>query len=99
VSLGACANAVALFLGLKRRGVYTPRSGWAGFLLRLGVALVALAAALWLVQRHLDWTALQSMPWQRAGMLAGVVVGAAAVYFGALFALGFRARDFRPEHR
>jgi putative peptidoglycan lipid II flippase len=99
VSLGACANAVALFLGLKRRGVYTPRSGWAGFLLRLGVALVALAAALWLVQRHLDWTALQSMPWQRAGMLAGVVVGAAAVYFVALFALGFRARDFRLEHR
>ena len=35
VSLGACANALALFIGLKRRGVYAPRVGWLAFLMRL----------------------------------------------------------------
>ena len=32
VSLGACANALALFVGLKRRGVYAPQAGWGRFL-------------------------------------------------------------------
>ena len=31
VSLGACANAVALFVGLRRRGVYAARAGWGRF--------------------------------------------------------------------
>ena len=97
VSLGACANAGALFIGLKRRGVYRPQPGWDRFLARLALALVALGAAL-IVARHLvDWTALQSVPWQRAGILALVIVGGAGVYVAALAALGFRVRDFRPE--
>jgi putative peptidoglycan lipid II flippase len=99
VSLGACANAFALYLGLQRRGVYSPRSGWARFLRRLAVALLALAATLWLAQRNVVWTGLQAAPWQRAGLLALMIGGATSVYFGALLALGFRARDFRPEHR
>jgi putative peptidoglycan lipid II flippase len=94
VSLGACANALALYIGLRRRGVYQPQPGWVGFLLRLLVALTVLAGALWLAQRGLDWTALQTMPWRRAGLLAALVSGAAALYFTALFALGFRPRDF-----
>jgi putative peptidoglycan lipid II flippase len=99
VSLGACGNAFALYLGLQRRGVYSPRSGWVRFLTRLAVALVALAATLWLAQRNVEWTGLQAAPWQRAGLLALMIGGATSVYFGALLALGFRARDFRPEHR
>jgi putative peptidoglycan lipid II flippase len=95
VSLGACANAVALFLGLKRRGVYRPRGQWGGFVLRLVVALAVLAAVLWLVQRPLDWNALQSAPWQRAAWLALVIGAGAAAYFAALGLLGFRPRDFR----
>jgi putative peptidoglycan lipid II flippase len=97
VSLGACANAIALFVGLKRRGVYTPRPGWVGFLLRLAVALAVLAGALWLMQQPVQWTALQSSPWWRAGLLAAVIAGAAGAYFLALVALGFRPRDFRPR--
>jgi putative peptidoglycan lipid II flippase len=99
VSLGACANALALFIGLKRRGVYVPRAGWGAFLLRLAVALAVLAAALWLTQRQIDWTALQAAPWQRAGVLAVLVSGAAALYFAALLALGFRPRHFLQERR
>ncbi len=97
VSLGACANAGALYLGLKRRGVYVPRSGWGRFLARLAIALAVLGVALLLTQQKIDWTALQSAPWQRAGLLAALIAGAAGVYFAALFALGFRAHDFRPE--
>jgi putative peptidoglycan lipid II flippase len=99
VSLGACANALALYFGLKRRGVFQPRPGWGRFLLRLAVALAVLAAALWFAQLRLDWTALQATPWLRAGLLAALVSGAAAVYFVVLFALGFRPREFLHERR
>ncbi len=99
VSLGACANALALFFGLKRRGVYAPGAGWGGFLLRLGVALLVLAGGLWLVQQQVAWTALQASPWWRAGLLAAVVSGAAGIYFTALLAMGFRLRDFRLDRR
>lgn len=94
VSLGACANALALYIGLRRRGVYTPRPGWVRFALRLTLALAVFAGALWFAQRGIDWTALQPAPWWRAGLLAALVTGAAAVYFAALAALGFRPRDF-----
>jgi putative peptidoglycan lipid II flippase len=95
VSLGACANAVALFIGLKRRGVYRPERGWGGFVLRVLLALAVLAVVLWLAQRPLDWSALQATPWQRAGWLALVIGAGASAYFAALAALGFRPRDFR----
>jgi putative peptidoglycan lipid II flippase len=97
VGLGACANAIALYLGLRRRAVYVPLPGWTQFLLRLAVALAALGICLWLAQRPVDWTALQSEPWRRAGWLALIIAGGIGVYFVALLALGFRPRDFRPE--
>jgi len=97
VSLGACVNAAALFVGLKRRGVYAPQPGWAGFLMRLAGALAILAGALWLMQQPVQWTTtLQSSPWWRATLLAAIIASAAGAYFLALLALGFRPRDFRP---
>ncbi|MDH5208637.1 MAG: murein biosynthesis integral membrane protein MurJ [Burkholderiaceae bacterium] len=95
VSLGACANAAALFIGLKRRGLYRPQAQWGTFLLRLLVALAVLATVLWAAQRPLDWSALQAAPWQRAGWLALVIGAGTAAYFTALALLGFRPRDFR----
>jgi putative peptidoglycan lipid II flippase len=94
VSLGACANAAALYVGLKRRGVYRPESRWGRFLVRLAIALAVLAAVLWLAQRPIDWSGLQDAPWRRAGWLAAVIGAGAAAYFAALAALGFRPRDF-----
>jgi putative peptidoglycan lipid II flippase len=99
VSLGACANAVALFIGLKRRGFYAPHAGWPGFLGRLAIALAVLSGVLWLAQQQIDWTGMQASPWSRAGLLAVLITGAAGVYFATLLLLGFRARDFRGEHR
>jgi len=95
VSLGACVNAVALFVGLKRRGLYRPRAGWAAFTARVAVALAVLAGVLWIAQRPLDWTAMHATPWQRAAWLAAVIAAGATAYFAALGLLGFRPRDFR----
>jgi putative peptidoglycan lipid II flippase len=95
VSLGACANAVALFVGLKKRGLYRPQAHWGRFVLRVLVALAVLAVVLWLAQRPLDWSALQATPWLRAGWLALIITAGGAAYFAALGALGFRPQDFR----
>ncbi len=97
VSLGACANALALYAGLIRRGVYRRQPGWRSFVLRLAVALCVLALLLAWVQQSIDWTALERTPWQRAALLAGVIAGAAAAYFAALRILGFNLRDFRHD--
>jgi putative peptidoglycan lipid II flippase len=94
VSLGACANAIALYVGLRRRGMV--QSGrWTQFFARMLPALAALAIVLAVAGRIIDWTALQSLPWQRAGLLALLIATGSTVYFAALFAFGFRLRDFR----
>jgi putative peptidoglycan lipid II flippase len=98
VSLGACANALALYIGLRRRGMVQP-GRWAAFFGRLLPALAAMALVVWFAQRPIDWAALQAAPWQRAGLLALLIGGAAFAYFCALFALGFRLRDFRQGGR
>ena len=99
VGLGACANALALFSGLRRRKLYRPARGWGSFIARLMLALAVLAGILWWTQRSIVWSSMQEVPWQRATWLAVVIGAATAGYFGALFALGFRARDFRVHRR
>jgi len=95
VGLGACANALALFVGLKRKGLYRPAAGWGKFILRLAVALIVLAGVLWAAQQSFNWTAMQDAPWQRAGWLTAVISVATLSYFAALLMLGFRSNDFR----
>jgi len=94
VGLGACANALALYIGLRKRNLYQPAAGWVSFITRLAVALAVLASILWWAQRTFDWTAMQGAPWQRAAWLAAVISAATVGYFVALLALGFRIRDF-----
>lgn len=95
IGLGACVNAICLYLGLRRRGIYTPQAGWSMFLIKLAGALFLLAGvALWAAS-YFDWTGMQATPLYRAGILAGVMTLCGVVYFGALFAMGFRLRDFK----
>jgi putative peptidoglycan lipid II flippase len=91
IGLGALANAALLFAGLRRRGAYQPQPGWPGFAVRIAVALALLAVLLWLSGRYIDWG---DAPLRRAGLLAAVIGVAAGSYFGVLWLLGFRARDF-----
>jgi len=93
IGLGACFNAALLLRGLLRRAIYSPGAGWPGFLLRLAIAVYAMASVLWLIAgSDASWLAMSAGG--RAAQLAGVVVAGAASYFAALWLLGFRVRDF-----
>jgi putative peptidoglycan lipid II flippase len=95
IGLGACLNALFLFTGLRRQGIYTPRPGWSGFFARLFVAVAVMGALAWFCQAQLDWAALHAHPLLRAGALFAIIAIAGASYFGVLMALGFRPRDFK----
>lgn len=99
IGLGACLNALCLLVGLRRRAIYQPEPGWGRFFLRLAPALLALAALLAAIDHHVDWIGMRSEPAMRLVWLVGTLVASAAVYFGILFACGFRPADFgrRPS--
>lgn len=93
ISVGALLNAGLLYLGLRRAGLLGARPGWGALLVKLAVALAALAAvvlaARWLWPASTDPTWLWHAVW-----LTAVMALAGAVYFGVLWALGMRLRDF-----
>lgn len=94
IGLAALLNATLLARGLLRRGDFVPQAGWGRFLLRVAVALLALAATLLLgAGEATDWLIQTSR--QRIVHLAWLVPLGIAVYFATLFLLGFRLKDFR----
>ena len=95
IGLGACLNAALLFAGLRRRGVYHPKAGWAVFALRLALALAALGVFLAWTEARFDWIALRSAPAERIVALAAIIAGGASIYFAVLFLAGMRPRHFR----
>jgi len=95
VGLGACLNALFLYSGLKRRGIYVAQSGWMFFFIRLVGALFLMAGiGLW-ISGYVDWIGLQTQPLKRIMLLATVMMACVLTYFGALFAMGFRVTDFK----
>ena len=97
ISLGAWLNAGWLLRGLKKRGSYIPRAGWRPFMLKVAVALTAMGVLLGFVSEYFDWGAMQSQPWLRIGLVLGMVVGGALLYFGLLMAMGLNIRQvMRP---
>lgn len=93
IGLAACLNAGLLYRGLRKRDIFRPRPGWAVFTLKLGIALVALGAVMWLTKGD-DAAWIGQAAGLRALRLAGVVVAGGLSYFAVLFVLGFRPRDF-----
>ena len=97
IGLGATLNAGILFLILKKRGIYRPQAGWPLFMIKLLGALLLLAGVgLWAAGKF-DWIAMHATPWLRVGALSYVITLCVVVYFGALWAMGFRLSDFRRE--
>jgi putative peptidoglycan lipid II flippase len=94
IGLGACINALFLYMGLRKRSIYTPHAGWLGFFLKVVLAVALMGAAAWFSQAQLDWAGLRAHPVLRIGALFLIIGLSAAVYFAALFALGFRPREF-----
>ena len=94
ISLGACINAGLLYILLRRQKLYTPTAGWMRFLLRLVLALIIMGSGLWLLQHYLPFN-WHSSGLIKVGQLSALIAAGIVLYFGALFALGFRIRDFR----
>lgn len=93
IGLGACLNAGLLYRRLRRDGIFVPQPGWRAFTLKVLGAVSAMGAALWFAMGPEAW-------WIAAGggtrivALCGLVGVGIAVYFGTLWLLGFRPRDF-----
>jgi putative peptidoglycan lipid II flippase len=93
IALGACLNAALLYRGLRTREIYRPQPGWGAFLAKVAAAVALMAIALAAAMGPADWWT--AADWRlRVAALAGLVMLGAVVYFGLLWALGFRARDF-----
>ncbi|MGZ5183120.1 MAG: murein biosynthesis integral membrane protein MurJ [Ramlibacter sp.] len=95
IGMGACLNALFLYTGLRRLKIYTPKPGWAGFFVRLLVAVAVMGVVAWFCQSRFDWPAMHAHKLVRVGLLLGIIAIAGATYFGVLIALGFRPRDFK----
>lgn len=93
ISLGACLNAGLLYWKLRQQKLFQPQAGWGGFLGRLVLAVAAMSAVLLgLLQVMPAWADGQMIErFLRLGLLVGAGV---LVYFGMLFALGFRLKHF-----
>jgi len=94
IGMGACINASFLYAGLRRRNIYTPHPGWGVFFVKVVIAVAVLGAVSWFCQARFDWTALGAHAVLRLAILLGIIAISAIAYFGVLYALGFRPRDF-----
>ena len=93
IGLGALVNALWLLWGLIQRGSYRPESGWGMFVARVLAACALLAVFLMWANASIDWLGLRSQGFKRIGLLALVMLGSLAIYFGALWASGMKLRQ------
>ena len=56
IGLGACINASALYIGLRKRGIYHPAKGWLAFIARQVIALIVMAGCLHWLGNQVNWT-------------------------------------------
>lgn len=94
IGLAACLNALLLYHGLRRQGVYQPQPGWLPFMLKLITAMSAMGIVLYFgMGKESGW--LQNNLLSRTIHLSWLVPLGAATYFSTLWMLGFRLRDFK----
>ena len=94
ISLAACLNALLLYRGLRRHGIYNPQPGWLVFYAKLVVAMLVMGVALWFsVGDPDDWMRWNLM--SRLLRLSLLVSLGAVIYFATLWLTGFRLRDFK----
>lgn len=96
IGLGACLNALLLYILLRKHGLYRPKEGWNVFLLKLFLALMVMGLGLWWLQQIIPFN------WQAAGLirvaqLSCLILFGVILYFCSLFLLGFRLKDFRQD--
>ena len=97
-TLSAFLNAGLLLRGLVARGVYRPRPGWGGFLVRVAVGNLALGAVLWMMRGEpAVWLDAQAAT--RALRLCGFVGLGMILYAALMLGLGVRRRDLEAPVR
>ncbi|MEZ0308170.1 MAG: murein biosynthesis integral membrane protein MurJ [Ramlibacter sp.] len=94
IGLGALLNAGCLLVGLVRKGSYKPAPGWGVFILQVVAATALLTVFLMWAAGSFPWLALRAQALQRAGLMALMLLGSAAIYFVALWAAGLKLRQF-----
>jgi putative peptidoglycan lipid II flippase len=97
IALGATINAGALYIGLRRRGVYQVQPGWLLFLGRQSLALIAMGVFISLIGAGIDWTGADLDRLMRVVWLGGTLGGGLTVYLAALWLLGVRPSDFQRK--
>ncbi len=95
-AFAAWLNAWWLYRTLRQGGIYLPSRRWRRLALQAGGATLGMGAFLFLLAPDLGaWSAMPGG--QRVLWLAGLVLGAAVLYFALLGALGLRLRDLKRE--
>ena len=94
IGIGALINALWLLVGLIRRKSYQPAKGWGLFFLQVLAASALLAIYLLWAANAFAWVALQNSAWQRIGLMALLLSGAAVLYLGSVWAAGLNLRQF-----
>jgi putative peptidoglycan lipid II flippase len=95
VGIGACINALLLFVGLRKRRIYLPSPGWTRFFVQLLGACLVLAGVMHWFSSNFDWIGLRAHPVERLLLLFASLALFAAVYFSVLWLMGFKYGYFR----
>ena len=97
IGLAACLNASLLYWQLRKKNIFMPQPGWSSFLIRLLIAVVVMAGALFAMLLWMPAWEQGSMLWRLLRLAAGFGGGGGG-YFLALGLLGFRLRDHPRRH-
>jgi putative peptidoglycan lipid II flippase len=93
IGLGACLNALLLYLILRRQKIYVPQPGWPVFILKVLASVAFMAIVLFTTMGDAGWW-LQA-GWQlKVPAILGLVLLGTAAYAACLLAFGLRPRDF-----
>jgi putative peptidoglycan lipid II flippase len=93
IGLGACLNALLLYIFLRKKKTYAPQPGWPLFLLKVAASVGIMAVVLFSTMGEAAWWLHGT--WERkVGASMGLVLLGTAVYAACLLAFGFRPRDF-----
>ena len=99
ISISAWVNAGLLFCILVARKSYRPQAGWLWFIVRVAIAVGAMATCLWYFSAAPEvW--FEKTIWQRVVDLSILIVAAMLTYFVALLAMGVRPKQLllSPQH-
>lgn len=94
IGLAACLNAAMLYRGLRKQEIFAPQPGWAKFITKLVLAMLAMGATLWF-SMGVETSWLENSMVERLARLAWIIPLGAGSYFATLWILGFRLGDFK----